>query len=297
VGLLRKIIYTNDVLNKDIKIAFFGTSKFSLIVLKELKKNGVIPELIVTVPDKPQGRKMVLTPTPTKEWAQVNGIECVEPEKLKDEIFLNKIKDYNLHIVASYGKIIPKVVIDMPKYQMLNIHPSLLPKYRGPSPLQEQILNDEKEVGVSIMLIDEQVDHGKIIAQKKVGIPEWPVGFFELQETLAKEGAKILGDMLPDWIKGKIKAQAQNDSQATFTKKVEKQDGFLDLNSDAHKNYLKILAYEDWPKTYFEIEKNGGKMRVIITKADWKEGKLEILKVIPEGKKEMSYTDFLRGLK
>ncbi|MFA5652216.1 MAG: methionyl-tRNA formyltransferase [Candidatus Paceibacterota bacterium] len=281
----------------DIKIAFFGTSEFSLIVLKELKNNGIVPELIVTVPDKQQGRKMILTPTPTKVWAQENGIEYVEPVKLKDETFLNKIKNYNLHIVASYGKIIPKIVIDMPKYQMLNIHPSLLPKYRGPSPLQEQILNDEKEIGVSIMLIDEQVDHGKIIAQKKVGIPEWPVGFFELQETLAKEGAKILGDMLPDWIKGKIKAQAQNDSQATFTKKVEKQDGFLDLNSDAHKNYLKILAYEDWPKTYFEIEKNGGKMRVIITKADWKEGKLEILKVIPEGKKEMSYTDFLRGLK
>ena len=146
--------------NKNIKIAFFGNSEFSLIVLKELKKNGIIPELIVATPDKPQGRKMILTPTPTKVWAEENSIEYVAPEKLKDESFLDKIKNYNLFIVASYGKIIPNVLIDIPKYKVLNIHPSLLPKYRGPSPLQEQILNDEKHVGVSIMLIDDQVDHG-----------------------------------------------------------------------------------------------------------------------------------------
>jgi methionyl-tRNA formyltransferase len=297
VGYFDKIIYTDDVLNKDIIIAFFGTSEFSLIVLNELKKNGILPELIVTTPDKPQGRKMILTHTPTKIWAEENGIECVEPVKLKDETFLNKIKDYNLHIVASYGKIIPKIVIDMPKYKMLNIHPSLLPKYRGPSPLQEQILNDEKKVGVSIMLIDEQVDHGAIVAQKKVEIAGWPVGFLSLQEMLAKEGSKLLAETLSDWIKGKIKAKGQDDSKATFTKKVEKIDGFLDLSKDAYKNYLKILAFEEWPKTYFEVEKNDKKIRVIITKAEWKNNTLEIQNVIPEGKKEMSYADFLRGLK
>ncbi len=281
---------------QEIKIAFFGNSEFSLIVLKELKKNGTIPELIVTTPDKPQGRKMTLTPTPTKIWAEENNIECVEPVKLKDETFLEKIKNYNLFIVASYGKIIPKVVIDIPKYQVLNIHPSLLPKYRGPSPLQEQILNDEKEVGVSIMLVDEQVDHGAIIAQKKVVITEWPVGFLSLQEILAKEGAHLLAEILPDWIKEKIKPKTQNDTEATFTKKVEKQDGFLDLLKDAHKNYLKILAFEEWPKTYFEIEKDGKKVRVIIQKAIWKNNELEILRVIPEGKKEMDYKSFLLGL-
>lgn len=283
--------------NKDIKIAFFGTSEFSLIVLKELKKNGIVPELIVTTPDKPQGRKMILTPTPTKVWAEENSIECVEPVKLKDENFLNKIKKYNLHIVASYGKIIPKVVIDMPKFKMLNIHPSLLPKYRGSSPLQEQILNDEKEVGVSIMLIDEQVDHGAVVAQKKAEIAQWPVGFLSLQEILAKEGSKLLSEILPEWIKRKITAKVQNDNEATFTKKVEKVDGLLDLSGDAHKNYLKILAYEEWPKTYFEVEKNGQKIRVIIKKAIWKDNNLEIQSVVPEGKKEMSYSDFLRGLK
>ena len=283
--------------NTKLKIAFFGNSEFSLIVLKELKKNGITPDLIVTTPDKPQGRKMILTPTPTKVWAEENSIEYIEPLKLKDEAFLNKINNYNLHMVASYGKIIPKIVIDMPEYKVLNIHPSLLPKYRGPSPLQTQILNDEKNVGVSIMLIDEQVDHGAIIAQKRVEIASWPLGFLQLQKTLAKEGSDLLAETLSGWIKGKIKPNAQNDSMATFTEKVKKQDGFLDLSKDSYKNYLKILAYEDWPKTYFETEKGGKKIRVVIKKAIFKNGTLEIQSVIPEGKKEMNYTDFLRGLK
>lgn len=283
--------------NENIKIAFFGNSEFSLIVLKELKKRGIIPDILVTTPDKPQGRKMILTPTPTKVWAEENSVEYIEPEKLKDEKFLEKIKNYNLFIVASYGKIIPKLLVDIPEYKVLNIHPSLLPKYRGPSPLQEQILNNEKNIGVSIMLIDEKVDHGDIIAQKKLEIPNWPIGFISLQEILAIKGAQILVDTLPEWIKGKIKAKSQEDSEATFTKKTEKQDGFLDLSKDSYNNYLKILAYEEWPKTYFETARNGQKIKVIIKKANWKDGNLQILRVIPEGKKEMDYADFLRGLK
>ena len=280
-------MFTNNV-----KIAFFGNSEFSLIVLKELKKNGIVPELIVTTPDKPQGRKMIVTPTPTKIWAQDNSIECVEPKRLQDETFIEKIKNYNLFIVASYGKIIPKNIIDLPKYKVLNIHPSLLPKYRGPSPLQTQILNDEKNIGVSVMLIDEKEDHGPILVQKKVDITEWPIGFFTLQETLAKEGSKLLAEILPDYLSGKIKAKAQNESEATNTKKVAKADGLIDLSAKQYNNYLKTLAFEEWPKTYFEI--NG--KRLIITKAVWKENNLEILKVIPEGKKEMNYHDFLRGV-
>jgi len=289
--------------NTKTKIAFFGNSEFSLIVLKELKNNGVVPELVVTTPDKPQGRKMIPTPTLTKVWAEENSIECIEPIKLTDENFLEKIKGYDLFIVASYGKIIPKVVIDIPKYKILNIHPSLLPKYRGPSPLQEQILNSdlsaqtETKVGVSIMLVDEQIDHGAIITQKEVNIADWPVGFLTLQEILAKEGSKLLAKALPDWIKGKIKAEDQNDKEATFTKKVLKQDGFLDLSKDYYKNYLKILAYEEWPKAYFEVEKNGKKIRVIIKKAVWKDNVLEIQSVVPEGKKEMDYESFLLGFK
>lgn len=286
--------------NKDIKIAFFGNSEFSLIILEELKKLGVLPDLVVTTEDKPIGRKMVLTPTPTKVWAENNSIEYIEAKKLKDEGFLKKISEYDLHIVASYGKIIPKVVIDMPKYHVLNIHPSLLPKYRGPSPLQEQILNNDTEIGVSIMLIDEQVDHGAVVAQKKVDIALWPVSFTELEHILGREGAKLLSEILPDWIKGNIEAKEQDHTQATFTKKVEKIDGLLTLSEtepwEKYTDYLKYLAFEQWPGTYFEIEKDGKKMRVLIKKASWKDGQFILERVLPEGKKEMDYKDFLRGL-
>jgi len=295
--------------NKDtnpIKIAFFGNSEFSFIVLEEMKKLGIIPELIVTTIDKPQGRKMILTKTPTKVWAENNSIEYIEATKLKDPKFLEKISNYDLFIVASYGKIIPKEVIDLPKYKVLNVHPSLLPKYRGPSPLQTQILNDEKEVGVTIMLIDEQVDHGAIISQKVVDISNWPISFEELQILLAREGSKLLAEILPKWIKEEITEKEQDHDKVTFTKKVKKADGLINLSDDSYKNYLKYLAYQDWPNIYFEIDKKASandnvsdqkKIRVIIKKADFKDGLLNILKVVPEGKKEMDYKSFLNGLK
>jgi len=282
-------------LSTQIKIAFFGNSEFSLAVLEELKKLGVLPEIVITTTDKARGRKMVLTPTPTKVWAENNSIEYIEQEKLKDEAFLEKIKEFNLFIVASYGKIIPQILIDIPKYKVINVHPSLLPKYRGPSPLQEQILNNEKNVGVSIMLMDKDIDHGPILAQKKVNVADWPVGFIELEKILAKEGAKLLFEILPKWIKGDVKAKEQNHNEATFTKKLEKNDGFIDLSANPYKNYLKILACEEWPRAFFEVNARDKKIKVIIKKAKWSLGKLEILEVIPEGKKKMDFGDFLRG--
>jgi methionyl-tRNA formyltransferase len=282
--------------NKKIKIAYFGTSDFSIIVFEELKRLGITPDFVVTTVDKPVGRKMILTPNPTKVWAENNSIEYITPEKLKDEIFLEKIKNYDIFIVASYGKIIPKILIDLPKYHVLNVHPSLLPKYRGPSPIQEQILSDEKEFGVSIMLIDDQVDHGAVIKQEKVSMENRPIGFNTLSEILGKKGAQLLVEIIPNWIKGGMEANDQEHGGATFTKKIEKSDGLLDLSNNPYRNYLKYLAYEVWPGTYFEVEKDNKKIRVVIKKASWKDGLLNIERVVPEGKKEMNYGDFLRGL-
>lgn len=280
-----------------IKIAFWGSSRFSLIVLEEMKKLGIIPSVLVTSPDKPQGRKMALTPSPVKVWAEENSIECLTPEKLKEESFVKKISEYNLFVVASYGKIIPKEILEMPIYNTLNIHPSLLPKYRGPSPLQAQILNGDKKIGVSIMQIDEEVDHGPIVNQKVIILENYS-GFNELEEKLAKEGANLLAETLPLWIKGKIKSIPQNHSEATFTKKIEKNDGLIDIqNGNPLKNYFKILAFENWPVAFFETEKKGKKIKILIKKANFDGEKLSILRVVPEGKKEMDYQDFLRGLK
>lgn len=284
-------------MNNNIKIAFFGNSKFSVFCLEEMKNLGQTPDMVITTPDKPSGRKMQLTKSETKVWAEENNVLFIEQEKLKEETFLEKLKAYDLFIVASYGKIVPNVILDLPKYGVLNIHPSLLPKYRGPSPLQEQILNDEKNVGVTVMLMDAEIDHGPIITQERTDIPNWPVNLIKLKEITAKTGVKLLIDNLEAWINKKIKAKAQDHNLATFTKKVEKNDGLLDLEfGKPYENYLKTKAFYPWPGTFFFITKGEQKIRVIIKESEYTDGKFSIIRVLPEGKKEMSYGDFLRGL-
>jgi methionyl-tRNA formyltransferase len=283
------------MVNDKNKNCFFRQFRFFPSNFRRFEKAGILPEIVVTTPDKPQGRKMIITPTQTKVWAEEHSIEYIEQNKLKDEKFLEKMKNYNLYLVASYGKIIPKELIDIPKFKVLNIHPSLLPKYRGPSPLQEQIINNEQNIGVSVMLIDEYVDHGPVLVQEKVPIFNWPISFNELSKTLSEVGTRILAENLTNYVRGKLAPKEQKDEDATFTKKIEKIDGLIDLNSDSYKNYLKYLAYENWPGVFFEVEKDGIKKKIIIKKAEFKEGQMKILKVVPEGKKEMSYEDFLRG--
>jgi len=288
-------------MNDKIKFAFFGSSSLSVFVLDELARLGLSPSLIVTTPDKPQGRKLVLTPNIVKEWAKKNNIQCFDPAKL-DSSFSEELKrvssreNIEISVVASYGKIIPISVINIPKYGMFNIHPSLLPKYRGASPLQSAILDDCKETGITIMKVDEQMDHGPIVAQEKVTINEWPI-YEEYEEMMAKRGAQLLAKVIPDWIQGKIEAKEQDHSQATLTRKFTKEDGLIDLNGDPYTNYRKIQAFHEWPQAYFTMSHNGSLIRVKITQASFKENVLNIEKVIPEGSKEMNYSDFLRGYK
>src|SRR3989344_7559543 len=141
------------MINSKMKWVFFGSSEFSVYVLDELKQHGMLPDLILTTSDKPKGRKMLLTPNKVKVWAQNNRIEFIDPKSLNpsnnsgQETYKNlKDKGYDLFLVASYGKIIPKEIFDIPNYKTLNIHPSLLPKYRGASPIQSQILKNEKDI-------------------------------------------------------------------------------------------------------------------------------------------------------
>jgi methionyl-tRNA formyltransferase len=143
---------------QNIKFAFFGTAGFSVAVLDELERAGFLPSAVVTAPDAVMGRKKVLTPSPVKVWAQARNIPVVLPDSLAN---------FDLFVIASYGKIIPKKILDIPRFGTLNVHPSLLPKYRGPSPIQTFILNGDEETGVTIMLTDEQMDHGPVIASAK----------------------------------------------------------------------------------------------------------------------------------
>lgn len=278
--------------------AFFGSSRFSCLVLDELLSAGFKPALIITTPDKPSGRKLALTPPPTKVWADTHSIPCFQPDKLKtDEVRETLSALYaDLFIVASYGKIIPQEVLNIPKRGTLNVHPSLLPKLRGATPLQSAILSEE-ETGVTIIQLDEQVDHGPILGAEKYTSTNWPPPVDILEADLAKIGGQLLAKLIPDRISGALKATEQDHSKATFTKKISKEDGLIDLSGDPITNLKKIRAYAGWPTAYFFADHNGKKIRVVIKEAEIENGALKISRVIPEGKKEMSYEDFLRGLK
>ena len=279
-----------------LRIAFFGTPEFATIILDELEAAGFLPALVVTAPDKPKGRNLVVTPSPAKVWATAHGVPVLTPEKLRAEEFVAELKASacDLFIVAAYGKIIPKLVLDMPQHGTLNVHPSLLPKFRGPSPIESAILSNEDHTGVTIIALDEATDHGPIIAQKEYHAEDWPPKGSELTQALAHEGGKLLATHIPHWVETH-EGVPQDHAHATFTKKLTKEDGLIDLEGDALLNYKKIRALDEWPGAYFFIERSGKHLRIRVTDAVYANDTLTITRIIPEGKKEMSYADFLRG--
>lgn len=274
--------------------AFFGTPKFSVDVLNALEKNGLLPALVVTAPDKPQGRGLELKPSAAKVWALERGIDVVTPATLKDEAFVAELQntDWDVFVVAAYAKLIPKNILDIPRRGCLNVHPSLLPKFRGPSPAISAILADERATGVSIMEMDEKMDAGPVVAQAKVELEEeaWPPKGSDFEELLATEGGNLLAEVLPLWIEGKVDAEPQDEARATFTRKFSDQDSLVDIQGDAHEALLKIRAFDKNPRAHFI--QNG--KRVIITEAHIENDSLVLDKVIPEGKKEMPYSEFLK---
>ena len=281
--------------NKNPTFAFFGTPEFATLVLKQLIVEGFSPALVVTTPDKPAGRGLALTPSPVKQFAVNEHIPVLQPEKL-DSAFIATLQEKNIELIitAAFGKILPDSLLAVGKYPPLNVHPSLLPKYRGTSPVESQILADEQDVGVSVIHMDAEMDHGPIVAQKKVVIQNWPISRDALNEILWTEGGRLVAEILPSWIEGNSKETPQDHTEATITKKISKTDGLINQADPDREKYLKYLAYEGWPGTYFFIEKNGKQLRIKITDAEFADGQFIIKKVIPEGKKEMEYKDFVK---
>jgi methionyl-tRNA formyltransferase len=238
-----------------------------------------------------------MTPPPVKVWALKEKIPVLQPENLEDKNFLDELRagKFDLFVVVAYGKILKKELLAIPKHGSINLHGSLLPKLRGSSPIETAILNDEKETGVSIILMDHLMDHGPIIAMGKLNLTKWPIPVNELSDAILRLGGALMGKTIPAWIKGEIKAIEQEHSKATFAKKIKKEDGEINMADDDYKNYLKFLAYKEWPKSYFFVKKNSENLRVIITDAVYSGGKFIIRKVVPEGKKEMAFTDFQKN--
>ncbi len=266
------------------RFIFFGGGDFSVKILEILRENNFIPSLIVTTPDKPKGRKMILTPPPAKLWAEKNNIPIITNYELP-----RSAPNYDLFIIAAFGKIIPQEILSIPKYGTLNVHPSLLPKFRGPSPIQSFILSGEEKTGVTIILTDEKIDHGPVLEQQELLISK--LYYKNLEKKLAELGGKLLVEVIPKFINGEIKPQEQNHSQATFTKKITKQDGLILPTDSPEIIERKIRAFTPWPGAYMFID---GK-RLIITEVELENGKLKIKKIKPENKNEISFEDFKRG--
>ena len=270
-------------MSNNLKFVFFGTPDVASETLEILKENGYIPSLIITSPDKPQGRKMILTPPPVKIWAEKNNLPYLQPEKLNKDLNI----DSELFIVVAYGKIIPKEILKIPPSGSINIHYSLLPKYRGASPVESAILNGDTETGVTIQKMEFKLDSGPILAQEKVKILS-DEKTNDLRSRLIKIGGNLLVKKLPEIINNKIKPTLQKESEVTHCKKINKEDGLINLNTTGTTNYNKFRAYVIWPRTFF-FEKN---KRIIITDAVLENGNFIIKKIIPEGKKEITWEEF-----
>lgn len=275
---------------------FFGTPEFSTYTLTALEKEGLVPSAIITAPDSPQGRGLVLTSSPVKQWALERNIPVYTPEKIRNNKEIHALcKQYEFAILAAYGKIIPQSLLDCFPKGILNVHPSLLPLYRGPSPLEYQILQEEKEFGVTIIKLDSECDHGPIVAQREILFTNTP-SKEELGQIGFTEGGKLIAQYIGPYLSGVLPTLEQNHTLATHTQKIEKKDGEILPTDTERQKYLKYLAYQPWPGTFFFVDHDAKKIRLKITQARFEDNTFVIEKIIPEGKKEMLYNDFLRGL-
>jgi len=266
------------------KYIFFGTPEFAAIILDKLMAAGLPPAAVVTNPDRPAGRKKILTASPVKLTAisrRLAAGNILQPEKF-DEVFAEKIKSYaaDIFIVAAYGKILPKWLIEAPAKGTIGVHPSLLPKYRGPSPIQSAILAGEKITGATLFLLDEQIDHGIVLADSQILISNSET-YQTLMEKLAEASGNLLIRIIPDFLSGRIIPRPQAESQATYTKKFKTEDGYVDLDKDDPETiWRKVRALNPEPGVY--TIKDGQRLKIL--EADLISGKLILKKTQLAGK-------------
>ena len=301
------------------KILFMGTPEISMVSLKKLLDDGHNIVAVVTGEDKPRGRGNVMTPTPCKALAMERGIPVYTPKTLRDEAFASLLSeiDPELIVVVAYGKILPRSVLDYPKFGCINLHVSLLPKYRGAAPMQRAIMAGESETGVTIMHMADGVDTGDIISVEKFPISDTD-DFEAIHDRSAAVGSELLSKTIVEISLGRAKRIPQDDSLATHAAKVEKADCKLDFTKSAKILDFQIRGVTPIPGAFAYLN---GKMlkinRARPTEGKGKpgevislnsqgtgeilvacgEGALSITAVIPEGKGKMSAGDFIRGRK
>ncbi len=298
------------------KTIFMGTPEFALSSLHKVFEQTDL-KAIFTKEDKPNSRGKKIIINPIKQFGLDNNIEVIQPKKLKDQEIINKIKeiDPDLIVVVAYGKIIPKEIIDIPKYGIINVHSSLLPKYRGASPIHSAILNGDKETGISIMYIEEELDSGAVILQEKCEISEHDtLGI--LHDRLKEIGAKLLEKTLKLIESGNVKAVPQDHSKASFVKPITKEETKIDWNRSIEEIYNQVRGLNPFPCAYtnfndivvkvYEVEKDtesydGELGEVVFLKKKsgpvikLRDGNLILKNVKLQGKKNQSGVDLLNG--
>jgi len=297
------------------KIAFVGTPKFAVPSLTALlNDNRFEIKAVISQPDMPSGRSMELTPTPVKVLAEANKIPVFQPQKISQIIDELRAMELDAIVVVAYAQIIPESVLNLPKFGCINVHGSLLPKYRGASVLQAPILNNEEESGVTIMLMDKTLDTGPILKQRSVKLSAEETAE-TLSETLSSLGSEILADTIVKYFEGEIKPQAQDNSLANYVGRLEKKDGIIDWSLDAKKIECFSRAMFPWPSAWTWL--SGKQVKIlkvdplIIPINSQKPGKtfiynsnlavqcghdsIIVRKLQLEGKKPMAAEEFLRG--
>ncbi|MDF2683625.1 MAG: methionyl-tRNA formyltransferase [Brevibacillus sp.] len=294
-----------------------GTPDFAVSSLEALLKEGYNVVGVVTQPDRPVGRKQVMTPPPVKEAALRHGLLVLQPEKIKADAALDEVIALapDLIVTAAYGQILPKRLLDVPRFGCINVHASLLPKYRGGAPIHKSIVEGEKESGVTIMYMVEALDAGDMLSKVVVPIEERDtVG--SLHDKLAAGGSSLLIDTVPRLLAGELKAEAQDHAAATFAPNIKRADEQIDWTRTAEQIYNQVRGLNPWPVAFtthsgkvwkiWWVEKqvsdgNGQEAGTIIAREEdglvvaCGRGAVKITELQPEGKKRMSALDFLRG--
>lgn len=311
------------------KTIFWGSSEISLPFLKLLFEHSYIKlNLVITTPDKPKDRGLKLKPSVVKVFANENKINCLTPSQINNDEFYNTISSFfpDLSVVVSYGKVIPTNIINLHKIGMLNIHFSLLPKYRGAAPIQWALINGERETGVTIFWINDGIDTGEIFLQEKVLIYQED-DYYSLSERLINVGCKLLNYAIKNIIDGKI-TKINQSGETTYAPLIKKEQGRINWYEAAEKIHNKVRAFVHWPKAYttLKVSTTNKIIEVKILKTQLvssnefigsyknfepgnitkinknylvvkcgKETFLKILKIQPENKKELLVKDFICG--
>jgi methionyl-tRNA formyltransferase len=313
--IIKKLMKNNFAM--EVRTIFMGTPQFAVTILESLLHSYCRVLAVYTQPDKPAGRGRPVVYPAVKKLALERQIPVMQPEHLKSSTVVKKLAGFQpeLIVVAAFGAILPPEVLSLPKFSCLNVHPSLLPRHRGPSPIANTILCGDELTGVTIMLMDAGMDTGPILAQEEVEISSMHTTG-SLSAELAEVGARLLLETLPRWLGGEIRPRAQDDYQATYSKLITSKEAEIDWRLSAVEIWRKVRAYNPWPICYTWYKEKRLKIHRAIPVGSVAEGEigevvalpeqpgvgvvtgegiLELCQVQLEGKSEMPVNDFIRG--